>query len=47
MYIIIALSIFALAVVLAKFWGLARFRSQLERLCERLNLLMQGVWKES
>ncbi len=42
MYIIIALSIFALAIVLAKFWGLARFRSQLDRLCERLNLLIQG-----
>ena len=42
MYLIIALSIFALAIVLAKFWGLARFRSQLNRLCERLHLLIQG-----
>ncbi len=45
MYIIIALSIFALAIVLTKFWGLARFRSQLNRLCERLNLLIQGSGK--
>lgn len=42
MYLIIALSIFALAIVLAKFWGLARFRTQLSRLCERLHLLIQG-----
>ena len=42
MYLIIALSIFALAIVLAKFWGLARFRTQLNRLCERLHLLIQG-----
>lgn len=42
MYLIIALSIFALAIVLAKFWGLARFRTQLTRLCERLHLLIQG-----
>ena len=42
MYLIIALSIFALAIVLTKFWGLARFRAQLDRLCERLHLLIQG-----
>ncbi len=42
MYLIIALSIFALAIVLTKFWSLARFRSQLNRLCERLHLLIQG-----
>ena len=45
MYVIIALSIFALAIVLAKFWGLSRFRSQLDQLCERLNLLIQGSGK--
>lgn len=43
MYLIIALSIVALTIVLAKFWTLARFRGQLDQLYERLNLLMQGA----
>ena len=47
MYLIILLSIFALAIVLVKFWGLWRFRSQLEQLSQRLSLHAQGPGHDS
>jgi len=46
MYVIIALSVVALTIVLAKFWGLARYRAELQRLTERLQRFAYDLPKE-